>query len=342
MRIIKKMKVRIAINGYGRIGRAILRSIYENNWNNDIEIIAINSSADINTAVMLTKYDSVHGKFNFNIKVIDKNFIEINGDKIRYLSCKDPLDLPWKELDIDVVNECTGKFRSKEKAFMHIKAGAKKVLISAPGSDIERTIVFGVNEKDIKKNDIIISNSSCTTNCLAPLIKPLIKTIGINKGFLITTHAFTSDQTLIDNSHKDIRRARAAGHSIIPTKTGAASSIGLIIPEMTGKLDGYALRVPTMNVSLVDLTFQSNRKTTIKEINDILYAATENNLKGILAYSNELLVSCDYNHTTESSIYDSTLTKIIDGDFIKISSWYDNEWGFSNRMIDVSIYMMKI
>ncbi|MEI7795218.1 MAG: type I glyceraldehyde-3-phosphate dehydrogenase [Methylococcaceae bacterium] len=335
------MTQKIAINGYGRIGRCIVRAIYETNRRGEFQIVAINDLGDAKTNAHLTKYDTVHGKFPFDVSV-DGDYIVIDGDRIRVLAERNPANLPWKELDVDVVHECTGLFVSKAKAQMHIDAGAKKVIISAPGgTDVDATIVFGVNHHILKASDTVISNASCTTNCLAPLIKPLIDTIGVEHGLMTTIHSYTNDQVLTDVFHKDLRRARSATQSMIPTKTGAASAVGLVIPELVGKLDGFAMRVPTINVSIVDLCFQAARDTTKEEINDILKTASEGALKGILAYNDEPLVSSDFNHNPASSIFESSLTKVTGGNFVKVLSWYDNEWGFSNRMLDTSLALMN-
>ncbi len=335
------MVQRIAINGYGRIGRCIVRAIYELKRRGEFEVVAINDLGDANTNAHLTKYDTVHGKFGFDVSV-EGDYIVIDGDRIRVLAERDPSKLPWTELGVDVVHECTGLFVTKEKASAHITAGAKKVIISAPGGeDVDATIVYGVNHNILKASDTIISNASCTTNCLAPLVKPLIDTIGIEHGLMTTIHSYTNDQVLNDVYHKDLRRARAATHSMIPTKTGAASAVGLVIPSMVGKLDGFAMRVPTINVSVVDLSFQASRNTTKEEINGILKAASEGELKGILAYNNIPLVSHDFNHDPASSIFESSLTKVTGGNFVKVLSWYDNEWGFSIRMLDTSLALMN-
>ena len=334
------MVQKIAINGYGRIGRNIVRAVYETNRTSEFKIVAINDLGDAKTNAHLTKYDTVHGKFPFEVSV-DGDYIVINGDRIRVLAERNPANLPWKELEVDVVHECTGLFTTKEKASAHITAGAKKVIISAPGGeDVDATIVYGVNHELLKASDTVISNASCTTNCLAPLIKPLIDTIGVEHGLMTTIHSYTNDQVLTDVYHKDLRRARSATQSMIPTKTGAASAVGLVIPEMKGKLDGFAMRVPTINVSVVDLCFQAKRNTTKEEINDILKAASQGALNGILAYNDEPLVSSDFNHNPASSIYESSLTKVTGGHFVKVLSWYDNEWGFSNRMLDTSLALM--
>jgi glyceraldehyde 3-phosphate dehydrogenase len=331
------MAIKVAINGYGRIGRNVLRALYEAGRTNEIQIVAINDLGDSKTNAHLTKYDTVHGKFPFEVSV-DGDSIVVNGDRIRVFAERDPSKLPWGELGVDVVHECTGIFTSKAKASAHIAAGAKKVIISAPGGDdVDATIVFGVNHGTLKATDTVISNASCTTNCLAPLVKPLMDSIGVDHGLMTTIHAYTNDQVLTDVYHSDLRRARSATQSMIPTKTGAAAAVGLVLPEMMGKLDGFAMRVPTINVSVVDLSFQASRNTSKDEIDSILKAASEGPLKGILAYNDEPLVSMDFNHNKHSSIYESTLTKVTAGNFVKILSWYDNEWGFSNRMLDTTV-----
>ncbi|MFI3219651.1 MAG: type I glyceraldehyde-3-phosphate dehydrogenase [Methylococcales bacterium] len=335
------MAIKVAINGYGRIGRNIMRALYESGRTNEIQIVAINDLGDSKTNAHLTKYDTVHGKFGFDVSV-DGDYIVINGDRIRVLAERDPSKLPWAELGVDVVHECTGFFASKEKASAHIAAGAKKVIISAPGgSDVDATIVYGVNHKTLKATDTVISNASCTTNCLAPLIKPLIDTIGVDHGLMTTIHSYTNDQVLTDVYHSDLLRARSATQSMIPTKTGAAAAVGLVLPEMKGKLDGFAMRVPTINVSVVDLCFQASRNTTVEEIDSVLRAAAAGSLKGILAINDEPLVSMDFNHNPHSSIYEASLTKVTGGNFVKVLSWYDNEWGFSNRMLDTTVALMN-
>jgi len=335
------MPIKVAINGYGRIGRNILRAIYEAQRTNEIQIVAVNDLGNANTNVHLTKYDTVHGPFKGEIAVEGDNMV-VNGDKIRVLAERDPSKLPWGELGVDVVHECTGLFTSKEKASAHLRGGAKKVIISAPGGkDVDATIVYGVNHNVLKASDAVISNASCTTNCLAPLVKPLHDEIGVVHGLMTTVHSYTNDQVLTDVFHQDLRRARSATQSMIPTKTGAAAAVGLVLPELDGKLDGFAVRVPTINVSLVDLTFVAARSTSKDEVNKILKAASEGKLKGILAYNDGPLVSMDLNHTTVSSTYDSTLTKVIAGNLVKVLSWYDNEWGFSNRMLDTTVALMN-
>ncbi|PPD43971.1 MAG: type I glyceraldehyde-3-phosphate dehydrogenase [Methylobacter sp.] len=335
------MPIKVAINGYGRIGRNIVRALYEAGRTDEIQIVAINDLGDANTNAHLTQYDSVHGKFPFDVSV-DGEFMVINGDKIKVFSERDPSKLPWGDLDIDVVHECTGLFTSKAKASAHITAGAKKVIISAPGGDdVDATIVYGVNHKTLKATDTVISNASCTTNCLAPLVKPLNDAIGVVHGLMTTIHSYTNDQVLTDVYHSDLRRARSATQSMIPTKTGAAAAVGLVLPELKGKLDGFAMRVPTINVSVVDLSFTAARSTSKAEIDEILKTASEGYLKGILAINHKPLVSIDFNHNPASSIYEEPLTKVVDGTFVKVLSWYDNEWGFSNRMLDTSIALVN-
>jgi glyceraldehyde 3-phosphate dehydrogenase len=328
------MTIRVAINGYGRIGRNILRAHYENKKHPEIQIVAINDLGDVKTNAHLTRYDTTHGKFPGEVAV-DGNDLIVNGDKIRVVAERDPKKLPWRELNIDVVFECTGFFTTKEKASAHIEAGAKKVIISAPGTGVDATVVYGVNEKTLKASDTIISNASCTTNCLAPLAKSLHEGIGIVSGLMNTVHSYTNDQVLIDVYHSDLRRARSATHSMIPTKTGAAAAVGLVLPELNGKLDGFSIRVPTINVSVVDFTFVAKRDTSVEEVNKILSDAAAGALKGILLVNNEPLVSSDFNHNPASSIVDMSETKVI-GNLVKVLSWYDNEWGFSNRMLDVA------
>lgn len=332
------MTIKVGINGYGRIGRNILRSVYEHN-REDIQIVAINDLGDAKTNAHLTRYDTVHGKFNADIQ-IDGDDMVVNGNRVRILSQRDPAQLPWESLGVDVVYECTGLFASKEKASAHLKGGAKKVIISAPGGkDVDATIVYGVNHSVLKASDTVISNASCTTNCLAPLVKPLHDALGVEKGLMTTIHAYTNDQVLTDVYHKDLRRARSATQSMIPTKTGAAAAVGLVLPELNGKLDGFAMRVPTINVSVVDLTFEASRETSVEEVNNILLAASQNELEGILTYNDEPLVSIDFNHNPASSNFDATQTKVI-GNLVKVLAWYDNEWGFSNRMLDTTVALM--
>lgn len=330
------MAIKVAINGYGRIGRNIVRALYESGRNGEIQVVAINDLGDSATNAHLTQYDTAHGKFPGQVGV-DGDYMIVNGDRIRVLSERDPSKLPWAELGIDVVHECTGFFTSKAKASAHITAGAKKVIISAPGgNDVDATIVYGVNHDTLKASDTIISNASCTTNCLAPLAKALNDTIGIKHGLMTTIHAYTNDQVLTDVYHSDLRRARSATQSMIPTKTGAAAAVGLVLPELAGKLDGFAMRVPTINVSVVDLCFTAGKDTSVDEINSILKSASEKS-NGILAYNDKPLVSIDFNHNPASSIYESSLTKVTEGNFVKVLAWYDNEWGFSNRMLDTTV-----
>jgi len=333
------MTIKVAINGYGRIGRNILRAHYEGGKKHDIEIVAINDLGDSKTNAHLTRYDTAHGRFPGKV-VADGDSIVVNGDRIKVFAERDPAKLPWAALNVDVVHECTGFFTTKEKASAHIRGGAKKVIISAPGGkDVDATIVHGVNHGVLKASDVVISNGSCTTNCLAPLVKPLHEKLGIVTGLMTTIHSYTNDQVLTDVYHEDLRRARSATMSMIPTKTGAAAAIGLVMPELKGKLDGFAIRVPTINVSIVDLSFIAPRDTTVDEVNAIMRAASENELKGVLDYTEELLVSHDFNHNPASSTFDATLTKV-SGRLVKVCSWYDNEWGFSNRMLDVTIDLM--
>ncbi|MEF8792583.1 type I glyceraldehyde-3-phosphate dehydrogenase [Thiohalorhabdus sp.] len=334
------MSIRVAINGYGRIGRNVLRAIYEANRNNEVQVVALNDLGDPETNAYLTRNDTVHGKFPGTVDVDGENLV-VNGDKIRVLAERDPTKLPWGDMDVDVVMECTGLFVERDKAAMHLEAGAKKVLISAPGKGDDLTVVYGVNQDmiDPDKHEVV-SNASCTTNCLAPLVKPLHESIGVEHGLMTTIHSYTNDQVLIDVYHKDLRRARSATQSQIPTQTGAAAAVGKVLPELNGKLDGFAVRVPTTNVSFVDLTFQASRSTSAEEINQVLHKASENELKGLLGYNDEPLVSHDFNHDPRSSIYEAPLTRMIGGDFIKVTAWYDNEWGFSNRMIDTAQALM--
>lgn len=334
------MTIRVAINGYGRIGRNVLRAHYEGGKKHDIQIVAINDLGDPKTNAHLTQYDTAHGRFPGTVAV-DGDYMVVNGDKIKVLANRNPAELPWGELGVDVVLECTGFFTSKEKASAHLKGGAKKVIISAPGGkDVDATVVFGVNHSVLKSTDTVISNASCTTNCLAPMVKPLNDVIGLETGLMTTIHAYTNDQVLTDVYHEDLRRARSATMSMIPTKTGAAAAVGLVLPELNGKLDGYAVRVPTINVSMVDLSFIAKRDTTVEEVNSILKAAAEGPLKGVLEYNEAPLVSIDFNHNPASSNFDSTLTKV-SGRLVKVSSWYDNEWGFSNRMLDTTVALMN-
>jgi glyceraldehyde 3-phosphate dehydrogenase len=334
------MSIKVAINGYGRIGRNVLRALYESERKHGIDIVAINDLGDAKINAHLTRHDTVHGPFRGAVKV-DGDALVVNGDRIRVLSVRDPSQLPWASLGVDVVLECTGLFTTKEKAGLHLKAGARKVIISAPGGkDVDATIVVGVNHGTLKKDHTVISNASCTTNCLAPLVQPLHQAVGLVTGLMTTIHAYTNDQVLTDVYHEDLRRARSATQSMIPTKTGAAAAVGLVLPELAGRLDGYAIRVPTINVSVVDLSFIAGRDTSVEEVNRVMKAAAEGPLHGILAYNDEPLVSVDFNHNPHSSVFDATLTKVA-GRLVKVSSWYDNEWGFSNRMLDATVALMK-
>ena len=334
------MTIKVAINGYGRIGRNILRAHYEYGKKHDLAIVAVNDLGSPETNAHLTRYDTAHGKFPGKIAV-DGDAMVVNGDRIKVFAQRNPAELPWGTLGVDVVLECTGLFTTKEKASAHLKGGAGKVIISAPGGkDIDATIVYGVNHGAIKASHTVISNASCTTNCLAPMVKPLHDKIGVVNGLMTTIHAYTNDQVLTDVYHEDLRRARSATMSMIPTKTGAAAAVGLVLPELNGKLDGFAIRVPTINVSLVDLSFVAARDTTVDEVNAIMKAAADTGpLAGVLNYNTAPLVSVDFNHDPASSTFDATLTKV-SGRLVKVSAWYDNEWGFSNRMLDTTVAMM--
>ncbi|MCX7962676.1 MAG: type I glyceraldehyde-3-phosphate dehydrogenase [Burkholderiales bacterium] len=334
------MTIKIAINGFGRIGRNILRAFYESGKKHDLAIVAVNDLGDAKTNAHLLKYDTVHGRFRGTVAVEGEALV-VNGDRIRVFAERDPAKLPWQSLGVDVVHECTGLFTSKAKAGAHLAAGARKVIISAPGGkDVDRTVVYGVNHGTLRATDTVISNASCTTNCLAPLVKALDDRIGVVCGLMVTVHSYTNDQVLTDVYHSDLRRARSASANMIPTKTGAAAAVGLVLPHLDGKLDGYAIRVPTINVSIVDLTFVAKKPVTVEEVNAAVREAAETDLKGILEYSSEPLVSSDFNHNPASSIFDATLTKVSGGTLVKVSSWYDNEWGFSNRMLDVTVALM--
>ncbi|MGD1976328.1 MAG: type I glyceraldehyde-3-phosphate dehydrogenase [Gammaproteobacteria bacterium] len=334
------MAVKVGINGYGRIGRCIVRALHEQGRTGEIDIVAINDLGDAETNAHLTRYDSVHGKFSGSVE-IDGDSIVVNGDRMKVLAERDPSALPWNDLGVDVVLECTGLFRTKEKASAHLEAGAKKVIISAPGGkDVDATIVYGVNHDVLNADCTVISNASCTTNCLAPLVKPLHDAIGVVSGLMTTIHSYTNDQKLLDVYHSDLRRARATALSMIPTKTGAAAAVGLVLPELQGKLDGFAIRVPTPNVSMVDLTFHAARATTKEEIDQVLLEASQGALNGILGFNADPLVSIDFNHDPRSSIYESSLTRVVEGTLVKVCSWYDNEWGFSNRMLDTTLALM--
>ena len=337
------MGIKVAINGYGRIGRQVLRAIYDYNLQDQLEIVAVNASGSLETNAHLTKFDTVHGRFNADVSH-DATHLIINGNKIPFFSTRNPAELPWKDLGVDLVMECTGAFTSKSKANVHLESGAKKVLISAPGeADVDATVVYGVNDDVITDDMTVISNASCTTNCLAPVAKVLSDKLGIVKGVMTTIHALTNDQTVTDVRHKDLRRARSGVENMIPTKTGAAKAVGLVLPELKGKLDGLAIRVPTVNVSLVDLSFQAGRDTSAEEINALMKAAAEEGrLKGVLAYNTLPLVSTDFNHTTVASSFDATITKVVDGNMVKVFAWYDNEWGFSCQMLNTARRMFGL
>jgi glyceraldehyde 3-phosphate dehydrogenase len=335
------MAIKIAINGFGRIGRNVLRAHYEYGKKQGLQFVALNDLGDAKTNAHLLRHDTAHGPFRGSVEVEGDSLV-VNGDRIKVLAERDPAKLPWKALGVDVVFECTGLFNSKAKAGAHLQGGAKKVILSAPGDkDVDRTIVIGVNDKDLKASDTVISNASCTTNCLAPMVKALDESIGVVNGLMTTIHAYTNDQVLTDVFHKDLRRARSASQNMIPTKTGAAAAVGLVLPHLNGKLDGFAIRVPTINVSIVDLTFVAKKATTADEVNAAVKKASEGALKGILEYNTEPLVSSDFNHNPASSIFDSTLTKVNGGTLVKVTSWYDNEWGFSNRMLDAAVALMN-
>jgi glyceraldehyde 3-phosphate dehydrogenase len=329
--------IKVAINGFGRIGRMVLRAHYEDGKKHGLQFVAINDLGDAKTNAHLLQYDTAHGKFPQPVRV-DGDSIVVGDDRIKVVAQRDPAKLPWKDLGVDLVMECTGLFTSKAKAGAHLQAGAKKVIISAPGgNDVDRTIVYGVNHQTLKASDTVISNASCTTNCLAPLVKAIDDRIGVVCGLMNTIHSFTNDQVLTDVYHSDLRRARSAVHNMVPTKTGAAAAVGLVLPHLNGKLDGYSIRVPTINVSIVDLTFVAKKPTTVEEVNNAVKQACGSDLKGVLEYSTEPLVSTDFNHNPASSIFDAGLTRVSEGTLVKVSSWYDNEWGFSNRMLDVAI-----
>ncbi len=336
------MSIKVAINGYGRIGRQILRAIYDYNLTHQFEVVGVNASGDLATNAHLTKFDTVHGRFHAKIEH-DDNHLIINGKKIPFFSTRNPAELPWQELDVDLVFECTGSFKGRAACEPHFKAGAKKILVSAPGdADVDATIVYGVNHHILTPEMTVVSNASCTTNCLAPVVKPLQDKLGIVKGLMTTIHSFTNDQVLTDVRHKDLRRARSAVENIIPTKTGAAKAIGLVIPELNGKMDGFSVRIPTINVSLVDLTFEATRNTSVEEVNQILKTAAEGEMKGILGYNTLPLVSSDFNHSTTASVFDSTITKVSNGNLVKVLAWYDNEWGFSCQMLNTARAMFGL
>ena len=334
------MTIKVAINGFGRIGRNVFRALYESGKQDKFEVAAVNDLGDANTNAHLLQYDTAHGRFSQPVTVEEDHFM-VGKTRVRVLAERDPSQLPWSELGVDVVLECTGFFASKEKASAHLTAGARKVIISAPGGkDVDATVVYGVNHGVLKASDTVISNASCTTNCLAPLVKPLHDHIGVLGGLMTTIHAYTNDQVLTDVYHEDLRRARSATQSMILTKTGAAAAVGLVLPELDGKLDGFAIRVPTINVSLVDLTFDAARETSVDEIHQIIRDASNSSLAGILEYNDKPLVSIDFNHCPASSIYDASMTRVVNGTTVKVCAWYDNEWGFSNRMLDTCIALM--
>ncbi len=336
------MGIKIAINGYGRIGRQVLRAIYDYKLEKQLEVVAVNASGSLETNAHLTKFDTVHGRFAADVSY-DENHLIINGRKIPFFSTRNPAELPWEILGVDLVMECTGAFTSKAAAKVHLESGAKKVLISAPADeDVDATVVYGVNHDVLTPEMTVVSNASCTTNCLAPVAKALHEGIGINKGLMTTIHALTNDQTVTDVRHKDLRRARSGVENMIPTKTGAAKAVGLVLPELKGRLDGLAIRVPTVNVSLVDLSFEAGRDTSVAEINSIVKAASEGAMKGVLSYNTLPLVSMDFNHTTQASNFDSTLTKVTAGNMVKVFSWYDNEWGFSCQMLNTARAMFGL
>ncbi len=334
------MPVKIAINGFGRIGRNVARAIYESG-RKDIDIVAINDLGPVETNAHLLRFDSVHGRFPTEV-VVEGDVIKVGNESFKCFSERDPKSLPWGDLDIDVVMECTGIFTSKEKASMHLEAGAKRVLVSAPASGADKTVVYGVNHDVLTKDDLVVSNASCTTNCLSPVAKVLNDLVGIEKGFMTTIHSYTGDQPTLDTMHSDLYRARAAAMSMIPTSTGAAKAVGLVLPELNGKLDGVAVRVPTPNVSVVDLKFIPNRNTSVEEINAAIKAAADGELKGVLGYTERPNVSIDFNHDAHSSIFHMDQTKVMEGNLVRVMSWYDNEWGFSNRMSDTAVAMGKL
>src|SRR5438034_365819 len=333
--------IKVAINGFGRIGRMVLRAHYESGKKHGLQFVAINDLGDAKTNAHLLQYDTAHGRFPSAVRV-DGDSIVVNDDRIKVLAERDPAKLPWKTLGVDIVLECTGLFISKAKAGAHLQAGAKKVIISAPGEkDVDRTVVFGVNHQTLKTSDTLISNGSCTTNCLAVLVKALDDRIGVASGLMNTVHSFTNDQVLTDVYHKDLRRARSAVENMIPTKSGAAAAVGLVLPHLNGKLDGFSIRVPTINVSLVDLSFVAKRPTSVDEVNKAVKQASETDLKGLLEYTSEPLVSSDFNHHPASAILDAGLTRVAEGTLVKVCAWYDNEWGFSNRMLDATVARMN-
>ena len=333
------MSVRVSINGFGRIGRNILRAIIESG-RDDIKVVGINDLGPVETNAHLLRYDTVHGRFPADVKVIGDN-IDVGKGLIKVTSIRDPKDLPWKELDVDIAMECTGIFASREKASLHLEAGAKRVLVSAPASGADLTVVYGVNHNKLTKDHLVVSNASCTTNCLAPIAMVINQGVGISQGFMTTIHSYTGDQPTLDTMHSDMYRARAAAGNMIPTSTGAAKAVGLVLPELNGKLDGVSMRVPTQNVSVVDFKFNAGKSTSVEEINNLIKKASNNELKNILGYTDEPLVSSDFNHDSRSSIFHMDQTKVMDGSFVRVLSWYDNEWGFSNRMSDTAVAMSK-
>ena len=335
------MSIRVGINGYGRIGRNILRALYEAGRQDELQIVAINDIGDLAASAHLTRYDSAHGPFGREVAA-DGDALTVDGDRIRFTACRDPADIPWRQAEVDVVIESTGLFASRAKAQGHLDAGAPKVLISAPaGTEVDATVVYGVNHRDLRAGHAVVSNASCTTNCLAPLAKALLESVGLKSGVMTTIHSYTNDQVLTDVAHSDLRRARSATQSMIPTATGAARAVGLVLPELAGRLDGFAMRVPTLNVSVVDLVFEAAGEADADAVNAAVRAAAEGELAGVLAYTEEPLVSMDFNHNPASSIFDASLTKVLPGNLVKVLSWYDNEWGFSNRMLDVIAAWMR-
>jgi glyceraldehyde 3-phosphate dehydrogenase len=333
------MAVRVAVNGFGRIGRLVVRALFESQ-RNDVDVVAINDLGSVEANAHLLRHDSVHGRFPFPVKT-GKDTIDLGRGPIKVLAERDPAKLPWRDLAVDVALECTGIFTKREQAAKHLEAGAKRVLISAPADDVDRTVVYGVNHEQLTAKDTVVSNASCTTNCLVPVVYVLNQAVGLERGYMTTIHSYTGDQNTVDTLHKDLRRARAASLSMIPTSTGAARAVGLVLPELKGKLDGTSIRVPTPNVSVIDLTFDAGRKTTAEEINAAIKQAADGKLRGILAYTDEELVSSDFNHNPASSTFDLTQTQVIDGSFVRVLSWYDNEWGFSNRMLDTAVAMAQ-
>ena len=334
------MAVRVAINGFGRIGRLVMRAIIESR-RNDMQVVGINDLGPVETNVHLLKYDSIHGRLDIDVKV-DGDIMDVGQGPIKVTAERDPGKLPWKDLGVDVTLECTGLFTDRQSAAQHLSAGAGKVLISAPAKDVDLTVVFGVNHHKLTQDHTVVSNASCTTNCLAPVADVLNRAVGIEKGFMTTIHAYTGDQRMVDTLHSDLRRARAAAMSMIPTSTGAARAVGLVLPELDGKLDGTAVRVPTANVSMIDLTFVAGRPTSVEEVNNAIVEAARGRLKGVLGTVDEPLVSVDFNHDPLSSIFDLSQTQVLAGDFVRVLSWYDNEWGFSNRMADTAVAMANV